>query len=42
MAKIRHIAFYSDDPEKEAEFYVKAFELKRVRTSPSGSVILSD
>src|SRR5215470_4807244 len=42
MAKIRHIAFYSDDPEKEADFYVKAFELKRVRTSPTGSVFLSD
>ena len=42
MAKIRHIAFYTDDPEKEADFYVRAFELKRVRTSPTGSVFLSD
>jgi catechol 2,3-dioxygenase-like lactoylglutathione lyase family enzyme len=42
MAKIRHIAFYTDEPEKEADFYVRAFELKRVRTSPTGSVFLSD
>ena len=42
MAKIRHIALYTDDPEKEAEFYTNAFDLKRVRTSPSGSVFLSD
>lgn len=25
MAKIRHLAFFSDSPEKMAEFYVKAF-----------------
>ena len=42
MAKIRHIAFYTEDPEKEADFYIGAFDLKRVRTSPSGSVFLSD
>jgi catechol 2,3-dioxygenase-like lactoylglutathione lyase family enzyme len=42
MAKIRHIAFYSEEPEKAAEFYTRAFDLKRVRTSPSGSVFLSD
>jgi catechol 2,3-dioxygenase-like lactoylglutathione lyase family enzyme len=42
MARIRHIAIYSDNPEKEASFYVRAFELKEVRRSPSGSVFLSD
>lgn len=42
MARIRHIAIYSDDPEREANFYVRAFDLKEVRRSPSGSVFLSD
>jgi catechol 2,3-dioxygenase-like lactoylglutathione lyase family enzyme len=42
MAKIRHIALYSEEPEKEAEFYTRAFDLKRVRKSPAGSVFLSD
>lgn len=42
MARIRHIALYSDDPEKEASFYRRAFDLKEVRRSPSGSVFLSD
>ncbi len=42
MARIRHIALYSDDPEKEASFYRRAFGLKEVRRSESGSVFLSD
>jgi catechol 2,3-dioxygenase-like lactoylglutathione lyase family enzyme len=42
MARIRHIALYSDNPEQEASFYVRAFDLKEVRRSPSGSVFLSD
>lgn len=42
MAKIRHIALYTEDPEKEAEFYIDAFDLERVRTSSTGSVFLSD
>ena len=42
MARIRHIALYSDNPEKEATFYVRAFDLKEIRRSPSGSVFLSD
>ncbi len=42
MACIRHIALYSDNPEKEASFYLQAFDLKEVRRSPSGSVFLSD
>lgn len=42
MSRIRHIALYSDNPEKEASFYLQAFDLKEVRRSPSGSVFLSD
>jgi len=42
MARIRHIALYSDDPEKEATFYRQAFGLKEVRRSESGSIFLSD
>ena len=42
MARIRHIALYSDNPEKEASFYRQAFGLKEVRRSESGSVFLSD
>jgi catechol 2,3-dioxygenase-like lactoylglutathione lyase family enzyme len=42
MARIRHIALYSENPEREAGFYVRAFDLKEVRRSPSGSVFLSD
>lgn len=30
MAKLRHIAITVPDPEKAAEFYTKAFGLKRV------------
>ena len=42
MARIRHIALYSDNPEREASFYIRAFDLKEVRRSPTGSVFLSD
>jgi catechol 2,3-dioxygenase-like lactoylglutathione lyase family enzyme len=42
MARIRHIALYSDNPEREASFYIRAFDLKEVRKSPTGSVFLSD
>lgn len=42
MTRIRHIALYSDNPEKEADFYVPALDLKEVRRSPTGSVFLSD
>src|SRR5580765_1224494 len=33
MAKLRHIAITVPDPEKAAEFYVRAFGLKRVGTT---------
>ncbi len=42
MARIRHIAIYADDPEKEASFYCKAFDLKEVSKSQNGAVFLSD
>jgi catechol 2,3-dioxygenase-like lactoylglutathione lyase family enzyme len=35
MAKIRHIAFATDDPEKTAQFYKDVFEFKEVgRVNP--------
>jgi catechol 2,3-dioxygenase-like lactoylglutathione lyase family enzyme len=42
MARIRHVAFFTEDPEKEASFYCRAFDLKRLRQSENGSVWLSD
>jgi catechol 2,3-dioxygenase-like lactoylglutathione lyase family enzyme len=42
MARIKHIALYTDDPDKEADFYCQAFDLKQVRKSPSGAIYLSD
>ncbi|HTZ38056.1 MAG TPA: VOC family protein [Stellaceae bacterium] len=33
MAKLRHLAIAAKDPDAMAEFYVKAFEFKIVRTS---------
>ena len=45
MAKLRHIAITVPDPEKAAEFYIKAFGLKRVgETDWAGArgVYLSD
>jgi methylmalonyl-CoA/ethylmalonyl-CoA epimerase len=45
MAKIRHIALSVPDPEKTADFYVKAFGLSRIGTTESAladGVYLSD
>ncbi len=42
MARIRHIAIYSDSPSDQAAFYCKAFDLKEVKRSPSGAIYLSD
>ena len=33
MAKLRHLAIACKDPDAMAEFYVKAFDFKNVRTS---------
>jgi catechol 2,3-dioxygenase-like lactoylglutathione lyase family enzyme len=37
MARIRHIAIYTESPDAEAAFYCKAFDLKEVKRSPSGA-----
>jgi catechol 2,3-dioxygenase-like lactoylglutathione lyase family enzyme len=42
MAQIKHIAIYSDDPQKAANFYCQAFDLKVVTVGKAGSVIISD
>jgi len=45
MAKLRHIAMSVPDPEKAAEFYCKAFEMKRVGARDSSlakGVFISD
>jgi catechol 2,3-dioxygenase-like lactoylglutathione lyase family enzyme len=42
MTRIRHVAFYTEDPEREAQFYCDAFDLKRLRQSENGSIWLSD
>lgn len=42
MTRIRHIAIYTDDPDTEADFYRRGFDLKEVRRTPSGGVLLSD
>ncbi len=44
MSRIRHIAFLSDDPERERRFYLKVFgvkELNRSKAHPN-NVMLSD
>lgn len=41
MARIKHIAIRTSDPEKTAAFYQKAFGLQQVGTGKSG-VYLSD
>jgi lactoylglutathione lyase len=41
MARIKHIAIRTTDPEKTAAFYEKAFDLKRVGLGKNG-VYLSD
>ena len=42
MAKIRHIALTTSDPDKVAAFYKEAFEMEEIRRSESGAVFLSD
>ncbi len=38
MAKIKHIALTTKDPEKVAAFYKEAFDLQEIRRSPNGAV----
>ena len=42
MARIKHIALTTAEPAKAAEFYKSAFGLKELRSSPNGSVFLTD
>jgi catechol 2,3-dioxygenase-like lactoylglutathione lyase family enzyme len=42
MARIRHVAFYTRDPERSADFYCKAFDLSVVRKNERGNIWLSD
>lgn len=35
MAKIRHLAIYTDDPDRLAQFYVDVFGLTRTQDSPA-------
>jgi catechol 2,3-dioxygenase-like lactoylglutathione lyase family enzyme len=42
MAKIKHIALTTGDPDKAAAFYKEAFGLQEIRRSPNGAVFLTD
>jgi catechol 2,3-dioxygenase-like lactoylglutathione lyase family enzyme len=42
MAKIKHIALTTQDPDKVAAFYKEAFGLEEIRRSPNGAVFLTD
>jgi catechol 2,3-dioxygenase-like lactoylglutathione lyase family enzyme len=42
MARIKHIALTTGNPEKVAAFYKAAFDMKEIRRSPNGAVFLTD
>jgi len=42
MAKLRHLAILTHQPEKLADFYKSVFELKELYRTKNGSVHLSD
>ncbi len=42
MAKIRHIAIFSDDPQNLAEFYADVFQMKINGKSKEGAVWMTD
>jgi catechol 2,3-dioxygenase-like lactoylglutathione lyase family enzyme len=42
MAKLRHLALLTHQPEKLSDFYKKVFELEEVFRTKNGSVHLSD
>jgi catechol 2,3-dioxygenase-like lactoylglutathione lyase family enzyme len=39
MAKLRHLAIACKDPDAMAEFYIKAFDFKNVRTSDDLAIL---
>ncbi len=42
MARIRHIALTTKNPDAVAAFYKEGLGLKEIRRSPSGAVFLTD
>jgi len=42
MAKIRHLAIKTKNPERLATFYEQVFGLKRIRSEPGGAIYMSD
>jgi catechol-2,3-dioxygenase len=42
MAKLRHLAIKTHDPEKLADFYKRVFDMKEVVRGTRGSIHLSD
>jgi catechol 2,3-dioxygenase-like lactoylglutathione lyase family enzyme len=42
MARIKHIALTTKEPDKVADFYKAAFGLKELRRSANGAVFLTD
>jgi len=42
MAKLRHLALWTRQPEKMAEFYTKVFDMKEMFRTNNGSIHLSD
>jgi catechol 2,3-dioxygenase-like lactoylglutathione lyase family enzyme len=42
MAKIRHLAIKTKDPERLAKFYEQVFGLKQIRAESSGAIYMSD
>jgi len=42
MAKLRHLAILTRQPEKLADFYKRVFEMKEMHRTKNGSVHLSD
>jgi len=42
MAKIKHIALTTENPEAVATFYKEAFDMEEIRRSPNGAVFLTD
>lgn len=42
MARIKHIALTTGNPEKAAAFYKEAFGLREIRRSSNGAVFLTD
>ena len=42
MAKIKHLAIKTTDPERLAKFYVDVFEMEIVQRSDKGAIFLTD